>query len=164
VCEEIVAALRARLHLLAARFVLPGRGPDVDGAIGLACDLIVHGMDTPATVEVAALSYGSPLRDAEPMMRDMLSDHGIPAAGPGASESERFQIVLRAFRKGGLGVGEFSAAFYAAVPVWDDQNQAERSLVLLLDDWEHEATAVGRAEITAAMRRQAMLALGEDAG
>jgi len=31
-----------------------------------------------STVEVAALSYGIPLRDAEPLIRDMLGDHRIP--------------------------------------------------------------------------------------
>jgi len=41
-----VEALQARLTLLAARFVLPGLGPDVDQAIRLACDLLVRELAT----------------------------------------------------------------------------------------------------------------------
>jgi hypothetical protein len=61
-----VEALHAELALLAARFVLPGLGPDVDQAIRLACELLLRELDTPATVDVAALRYGTPLRDAAP--------------------------------------------------------------------------------------------------
>ncbi len=57
--------LRAQMALPAARFVLPGpRRPDVDQAIRLACDLLADGLGTPATLEVACLSFGTALRDA----------------------------------------------------------------------------------------------------
>jgi hypothetical protein len=39
-----VQVLRAGLALLAARFVLPGLGPDVDQAIKLACELLACGL------------------------------------------------------------------------------------------------------------------------
>ncbi len=94
----------------------------------------------------------------------MLSEQRIPVAEPGASEAGKFQIVLSAFAAGGLDVGEFSAVLYTAVPAWDRQDEAERSLVLLLDDWEHETTTAGGAEIAAAMRRAALGASGADAG
>lgn len=74
-----VDAVRAELALLAARFVLPGLGADVDQAIGVACDLLVAGLDTPATVAVAGLSYGTPLRDAEPVIREMRDEQGFPS-------------------------------------------------------------------------------------
>ncbi len=57
--------LHAGLALLAARFVLAGVGPDVDQAIKLACELLACELDTPATVDVAALRYGTPLRAAD---------------------------------------------------------------------------------------------------
>jgi hypothetical protein len=66
------ASPHTRLRLLAARFVLPGPGPRVDDAIDLASSLLVGELDTPATVGVAALSDGTALRDAEPLIRDML--------------------------------------------------------------------------------------------
>jgi hypothetical protein len=48
------ARLRARVYRLACVIIL--RDPwVVSGAVDLACDLIVAGLDTPATVEVAAL-------------------------------------------------------------------------------------------------------------
>lgn len=80
--DASIDAVRAELALLAARFVLPGLGPDVDQAIRVACDLLVEGLDTPATVEVAGLSYGTPLRDAGPVIREMLDEQGFPSDQP----------------------------------------------------------------------------------
>lgn len=73
-----VDAVRTELALVAARFVLPGLGADVDQAIGVACDLLEVGLDTPATVAVAGLSYGTSLRDAGPVIREMLDEQGFP--------------------------------------------------------------------------------------
>jgi hypothetical protein len=68
--------------LEAMRFVRPDLSSDVDRAIKLACDLLVCELDTPATVDVAALRYGTPLRDAGPMIRDA-ARAGLPGAGAG---------------------------------------------------------------------------------
>lgn len=81
-----VQVLRAGLASLAARFVLPGLGPDVDQAITLACELLACGLDTPATADVAAMRYGTPLRDAGPLLREMLDEQGCPAPGPGEGQ------------------------------------------------------------------------------
>jgi hypothetical protein len=56
------AGLHAQLDKLAIQFALPGRLPDVDQAISLACELITRDLVTPATVDVAALGYGTALR------------------------------------------------------------------------------------------------------
>jgi hypothetical protein len=80
-----VQVLRAELALLAARFVLPGPGPDVGQAITLACELLACGLDTPAAAGVAAMRYGTPLRDAGPLLREMLDEQGFPAPGPGGA-------------------------------------------------------------------------------
>jgi hypothetical protein len=69
----------------------------------LACQL-----DTPATVDVAALRYGTPLRDAGLLLREMLQEQGFPAPGPDASQAGEFRTVLRALAIGSLTVGEFS--------------------------------------------------------
>jgi hypothetical protein len=102
-----VQSLRAELALLAASFVLPGVGPDVDQAIGLACELLVCQLDTRATVNVAALRYATPLRDAGSLLREMLQEPGFPAPHPDAGETEEFRAVLRALAAGSLAVGEF---------------------------------------------------------
>jgi hypothetical protein len=87
-----VDSLRGDLALLAARFTPPGTGPDVDWAIAVACELLVRDLDTPATVAVAALRYGTPLRDAGPDIREMLREQGFPV--PGSGESEQFTTSL----------------------------------------------------------------------
>lgn len=142
--------LRAQLNRLAVRFVLPGRLPDVDQAIRLACELIARDLDTPATISVAALSYGTTLRDSEPMIRDMLSEQRVPLPGDDATEPERFNFVLRAFASGGLSVGDMSAALFR-VP-WEDQTEVQRALLRLTIDLDQETSPTGKAAIVATMR------------
>jgi hypothetical protein len=140
-----VQSLRAELALLAARLVLPGLGPDVDQAIRLACELLVCQLDTPATVNVAALRYGTPLRDAGPLLREMLEEQGFPAPHPDASETEKFRAVLRALAAGSLKAGEFYPIFLGRLPARDKQDDLDRRLMALLDEWERQATREGRS-------------------
>ena len=89
--DDLVADRDAELALLAARFSLPGAcRQDVDRAIDLACRLLAGNLETPATTEVACLSYGTPLRDAEPVLRQMLIEHGIAVSGPEAGDAGQF--------------------------------------------------------------------------
>ncbi len=93
--DASVDSLRGELALLAARFMRPGvSSPDVNRAITVACVLLARDLDTPATVAVAALRYGTPLRDAESAIREMLRDQGFQAPGPGGSEAEQFTTDL----------------------------------------------------------------------
>lgn len=62
--------------------------------------------------EVACLRYGTPLRDAEPVLRQMLRAHGLSMIEPGASDAERFRAAVHAFGADAIGLGEFSALFY----------------------------------------------------
>jgi hypothetical protein len=147
-----VEQLRAELTLLAARFVLPGPGLDVDQAIRLACELLVRELDTPATADVAALRYGTPLRDAAPLLRQMLQEQGFPAPGPDASRAAEFRAVLRALAAGSLAAGEFYAILIDHVPAWDKQDELDRRLMTLLDDWERQTTPEGRSAAAEALR------------
>jgi hypothetical protein len=147
-----VEALHAGLALLAARFVLPGLGPDVDQAIRLACDLLARELDTPATADIAALRYGTPLRDAAPLLRQMLQEQGFPAPGPDASQAAEFRAVLRALAAGSLAVGEFHAILIDHVPAWDKQDQLDRRLMALVNDWELQTTPEGRSAAAEALR------------
>jgi hypothetical protein len=145
-------ALHAELALLAARFVLPGLGPDVDQAIRLACELVVRELGTPATADVAALRYGTPLRDAAPLLRQMLQEQGFPAPGPDASQAREFRAVLRALAAGSLAMGEFHAILIDRLPAWDKQDELDRRLIALLDDWELQTTPEGRSAAAEALR------------
>jgi hypothetical protein len=148
-------SLRGELAVLAARFVLPGLGPDVNRAITVACELLARDLDTAGTVAVAALAYGTPLRDAGPVVFDMLREQGFPAPGPGASEAEELITVLRAVAAGGLQVGEFFTFFISRVPAWEQQDELQRRLVVLLNDWGEETTPAGQLAAAAAVRRAA---------
>lgn len=156
-----VQLLHAELALLAARFVLPGLGPDVDQAIKLACELLVFQLDTPATVAVAALRYGTPLRDAGPLLREMLQEQGFPAPSPDASQAEEFRAVLRALATGSLAVGESYAILLDHLPAWDKQDELDRSLMVLLDDWERQTTPEGRSAAAEALRAVAREAVSQ---
>jgi hypothetical protein len=127
------ADLRAQLHRLAVQFVLPCL-PDVDQAIRLACELIVHDLQTPATISVAALSYGTTLRDSESLIRDMLSEQGVWLPEDEATEPERFNFVLRAFASGGIGVADMITALFHALPSWEDQTEVQRALLRLITE------------------------------
>ena len=166
-----VEELHAELALLAARFVLPDLDPDVDRpmleamrlvlpdrssdvdrAIKLPCDLLVCGRDTPPTVDVAALRYGIPLRDAGPVIREMLREQGFPAPGREAGEDEKFLTVLRALAAGGLQVGELFMFRFLA---WQEQDELKRRLVVLLNDWDQQTTPQGRSAAAEALRAAA---------
>ena len=148
-------SLRAELALLAAGFVLSGSGPDVDRAIRVACDLLVRDLDTPATVAVAALPFGTLQRDAEPVIRDMLDEQGFTAPRPGAREAEEFATVLRAVGAGGVQIGHFFSVFLDALPAQEQQDELQRRLVILFKDWVEETTPEGTSAIASAVRRVA---------
>jgi hypothetical protein len=146
------AGLRAQLDKLAIQFVLPGRLPDVDQAISLACELITRDLVTPATVDVAALGYGTALRDCGQLIRDMLGEQGVSLLDDDATEAGRLDFILGAFASGGLSVGDMSAALYRALPSWQDQSEVQCQLVRLYTELDQETSPRGKAAIVAAMR------------
>ncbi len=160
--DDLVAYRDAELALLAARFSLPGPGlPDVDRAINLACRLLAGNLETPATTEVACLSYGTPLRDAEPVLRQMLIEHGISVSGPGTGDGGQFRAALRAFGSSVIGIGEFSAIFYRLLPAWNEQDATQHALVLLLDELDQATTREDQDEIIQRLRDTALSASQE---
>ena len=108
--------------MLAVRFSLPG--PCLPG-VDLACRLLAGNLETPATTEVACLSYGTPLRDAEPVLRQMLIEHGIAVSGPGTGDADQFRAALRAFGSRAIDMGEFSAVSYRLLPAWNEQDTTQ---------------------------------------
>lgn len=160
--DASVDFLQAELAVLAAGFVLSGLGPDVNRAITAACELLVRDLDTPGTVAVASLAYGTPLRDARPVVLDMLREQGFPAPGPDAGEAEELITVLRAVAAGGLQAGEFFTFFIGHVPSWEQQDELQRRLMVLLNDWCGETTPAGQSAAAEAVRTAARDAVAAD--
>ena len=102
---------------------------------------------------MAVLRYGTALRDAGLVIRDMLREQGFPAAEPDAGEAGKFTTVLRAVGAGGMPIGEFFIFFTRVIPSWQQQDNLQRRLVVLLNDWVEEATTEGRSVIVADVRR-----------
>jgi len=161
VADASVDSLRAELAVLAARFVLSGLGPDVNRAITVACELLARDLDAPGTVAVASLACGTPLRDAGPLIFDMLREQGFPAPGPDAGEADELTTVLRAVAAGGLQTGELFTFFMRRVPARERQDELQRRLVVLLNDWLEETTPEGRSAMAAAVRRAARDAVAD---
>lgn len=150
---DLEACRQAELALIAAGFALPGlHWPDVDRAIDLACRLLAGNLETPATVEVACLRYGTPLRDAEPVLRQMLHEHGVAVTEPGASDAALFGAALRAFGVGAIGLGEFCAVLYQMLPPWNEQDDIQRSLNLLMHELDQATTSEDQDEIVHRIR------------
>jgi hypothetical protein len=147
---DLAAHREAELALLAARFSLPGiPPPDVDRAIDLACRLLAGNLETPATIEVACLSYGTPLRDAGPVLRQMLIEHGMAVDGP-ETDADQLRVALRAFGANAIGVGEFSEILYHLLPPWNEQDATQRAMargwagsLVPVVDHQHAGRAMG---------------------
>ena len=145
---------------MAAALDLPGLGPRVDDAVALALDLVVAERDTPATVEVASLGKGATLRDAGDDIRMMLQEQGAAAPAPLDGRDATYTTALWAVACGGISVGEFSVIFYKYLSAWSEQDVAQRSLVVLLHEWEQESDLLTREPIAEAIRVAAGAAVG----
>jgi hypothetical protein len=149
-----------RLHNLAKPLLFQSRSrdvfqstlPDVNEAIRLACDLLVQDMDTPATINVAALPFGTPFRDCQPLIRAMLLDQGVPTPDQDASDDQRFGFMLKWFAAGHLTLKEIWSAMYWRLPDWKDQTAFQRALVRLDNELENQDSPAGRVYIVNAMR------------
>lgn len=148
--ESLQPDLDARLHRVAVDFILP-TGLRVDDAVALAEDLVVSGFTGEATVEAAALRRNSLGSDAEPLVRAMLSEHGIDVPVTQDEESE-YRVLLLAFGYWDLPVHFFEGPFYVQIPAWDDQSPLDRALVTRLDQRDHLTTPAERDAVEQEMR------------
>jgi len=80
----------------------------------------------------------------------MLQEQGFP--GPDTSQGGEFRAVLRALATGSLPVGEFYIILIDRLPAWDEQDELDRRLMALLDDWELQTTPGGRSAAAEALR------------
>ncbi len=148
--ESLQPDLDARLHRVAVDFILP-TGLRVDDAVAVAEDLVASGFIGDATVEVAALSHGSLSSDAEPLVRAMLSEHGIDVPVTQDEDSE-YRVLLVAFGYWDLPIHFFEGLFYVRIPAWDDQSHLDRALVTMLDQRDHLTMPAERNSVEMEMR------------
>jgi len=141
----------ARLHGVAIDFMLPTGGPRIDQAVILAEDLVAAGFAGEATVEVAALRRDSVRSDAEPLVLNMLAEHGIDVPTPENEEAE-YQLLLRAFGFWNLPMADFYSPFLHRLPAWDEQDELERALIVLFDDLDHATDPAQKREVEDRMR------------
>jgi hypothetical protein len=149
--EEVAPDLDARLHGIATRLLLKSGGW-ADDAIDIACALVVAGLGTPATLDVCALSPGVTSTEAEPLVRAMLSAHGVPVLPDSPTDGERYAYLVHGFGLGAIDVEDFYGQYYSHLSCWDEQSPMERRVTLLLDDWEHERDEARRHQLVAEMR------------
>ncbi len=150
--DRVDPQLVRRLHLVATNLVLR-TAPFTAAAVDLACDLLAAGMDTPSTVEVATLRRDTADRESEQVVRSMLDEQGVPQPIAG-TEHERYAAIQHAFAFWGLPLADFEGPFYQRLPSWDAQGPLDRSLVVMLDERDHESDPVRRAEIEEQMREE----------
>jgi hypothetical protein len=150
VTNDLQPDLDARLRRVAVDLILP-TGLRVDDAVRLAEDLVVSGADGEATIEVAALRRDSLGSDAEPLVRAMLSEHGIGVPVP-ADEVSEYRVLLRAFGYLDLPIHFVEWPFYARLPAWHDQGPLDRALVTLLDKRDHLTSPAERHQVEQEMR------------
>jgi hypothetical protein len=154
--DQMFDSLDSELHGLSARLALPGLPPPADDAIDLALRLLIADRSTPATLDVASLSPGTTMRDAQQFIFQMLSEQHVPSAPDGSSEVEQWTVALWAFGRGGLSVSEFAMHFYGHLPALNEQDKTDREIVVLLDGWEREQSPERRLPIETRMREAAL--------
>jgi len=150
VTEGLDAALIGRLRAVAVAVAVQ-TGPGLDDAITLAEELISSGLGGSGTVEVASLPSGSVRSDAEPRVRAMLTEFGIDVP---ATEDEvaRYRLLLWAFGHWDLPFDLFEGPSYARLTAWDNQDELNRTLVLLLHERDQVTTSTDRLAIEREMR------------
>lgn len=159
VTQQVPDLLRARLCRLAARIALGRRSESVPESIALACDLIEADVAPPPVVAVASLSADDTWREAGATIVEMLAIFG-PEVSEVQDEPAAWPIVLRAFGFCDLPLGDFFRPFLNKLPAWDEQDDLERSLNLLLDQLDHAGDPQARDVVVARMRAAVRDAIG----
>lgn len=137
---------RRHLYGVGLRLLLGTWGPHdrvgVDAAILLACDLLVTGAETPATLEVACLSPGADLSDAEGPLLRMLEEQGM-ALPP---QERLMDFVEDAFVAGAMSVPDYGMFVYGQLPPVNQRTPLQQDVLVALTELDWETDMVHRAE------------------
>lgn len=129
----------------------------VDRAIDVAVEMVVAGDRRDEVLAVAALSPGTSRADAtDPVIR-MLAALDIDVVRDSATESDRAQVMFKAFAHGGLSVDQFERYWWRVLPVSDLQSDCQRRVTLLLDERDHLSDLRQRAATADEIRRVLLL-------
>lgn len=128
-------------------------GAWVREAIAVASELACEPDVGPCTLAVAVLPADSLQSDAEPLIREMLAEKGIPVPASVDDVEVRQQLMLHGLERGAYTVAEFAGPFYENLPAWDEQLPLQRELVVLLDRWETAVDPTDKEALATEMRR-----------
>lgn len=81
----------------------------------------------------------------------MLDDLGFSVAA-NADDDAAWPVILCAFGFWDLPLADFYGPFLTRLPAWDEQDDLERSLNLLVDELEHAADPRAKELVVARMR------------
>lgn len=148
----------ARLHQLAVDLMFPVGGQRMDVAVVLAEDLIAAGYTGKTTLEVACLRRDATRSDAEPLVQNMLAEHGIHLPVP-VDEDAAYKLLRRAFGFWDLPVADLYMPFLNRVPAWKQQDELDRTLFLLFEELDHITNTAMKPAVVERMRAAARSAL-----
>ena len=107
---------------------------------------VVLAHDAHATYDIPGRQptiMSSPRRPGSSWQRSGRSAGSHAGPGPEATESGRFDFVMRAFGSNGLGLNDFLMALYRGLPDWSQLTETERALVRLATELDHQTTPAG---------------------
>lgn len=148
-----------RLHRLAVDLMFLGHGPRMEVAVVLAEDLVSAGFPGEATLEVACLRRDVTRRDAGPAVRRMLAEHGIDLPVP-VDDVAAYELLLRAFGFWDLPVADLFVPFLDRLPAWEQQDDLQRTLLMLFEELEHTTEMTRKPAVVERMRAAVRHALG----
>lgn len=89
----------------------------------------------------------------------MLAEHGIALPTP-TDEEAQYRLLLRAFGFWDLPMGDFYSPFLHRLPGWDQQDDLERTLIVLFDDLDHATETSQKRGVEERMRAAVRDVLG----
>lgn len=150
--ETAASEFGARLHRLAVDLTFgPPGGPRMEVAVVLAEDLVAAGFTGEATLEVGVLRRDAIRSDAEPLVRRMLTEHGIDLSLP-VDEAASYELLLRAFALWDLPAADLHLPFLNRVPAWDEQDELDRTLFRLFEELDHTTNTALKPAVVERMR------------
>jgi len=138
--DEVPPTLLRALHQVGVG-LLSGH-LDVATAVQLAEELVAAGRTDQPTVAAACLPRGATRRDAEPVVREMLTAYGIRVPVD-PTEDDTFGAAAVAFGWWGLPLSEFVATFVDRLPRRLEQGALDRDVLALLEYREHLPWVLG---------------------
>lgn len=119
--------------------------------------LLLHDVDQPTVVRVAALDPKSTRSDAQPAIREMLEELGLGI--PDRLDADgRYELLRHGVGFWDIPIAIFEGPFYERIPAWDEQGTVDRALVQLLAQRDPITTPADRPAMDGRIRAVARYA------